>query len=218
MVLGEQVSSAKEFARIVTLDPIHVRVDFPQERVDDVFIGQLAEVVLDSFPQETFEAKVIRISPRVDSSTRVLAVVLEMPNPKNRIKAGISAFARLKVSKPYVTAVPATAIVHRGSKAVVFRIVDGRAKLREVEIGNSDVNSRLEVRSGLAPGDTVVVERRGPPRIYSAGTRLSFTLGTPARISTAIPNCNSSPETKRLGRKWWISDCLKTTQDDSEIC
>jgi hypothetical protein len=43
------------------------------------------------------------------------------------------------------------------NKAMVFRVEDGRARLREVSLGRLIENGSMEVRSGLAPGDEVVI-------------------------------------------------------------
>jgi RND family efflux transporter MFP subunit len=155
-VLGEQVDASRELTQVHRLDPIHVRVDFPQERIDDVFVHQEAELVLDSFPQETFQGEVVRIAPQVDPETRVLPVVLQIDNPQNRIKAGITGYARLKVRRT-ATIVPASAVIRRGGKAMVFRVEGGRAHIRHVLVGPQAEIGMLEVRDGLASGDEVVV-------------------------------------------------------------
>jgi multidrug efflux pump subunit AcrA (membrane-fusion protein) len=156
VVAGQTVPVTNVLARIHRLDTIHVRLDFPQERVDEVAVGQQAEVTLDSFPHETFAGKVTRISPLVRPQLRVFPVVVEVPNPKNRIKAGISGFVRLRLRRK-ATAVPAAAVVRQGEQAVVFCVVQGRARLRPVRVGQTLANGLLEVRGGLAAGDRVVI-------------------------------------------------------------
>jgi RND family efflux transporter MFP subunit len=153
---GEEVDTGREFTKIHRLDPIHVRVDFPQERLDDVFLGQSAEVVLDSFPKETFQARVIRIAPLADPETRVLPVVLEMANPECRIRAGLTGFARLKVHRQALV-IPRIAVNDHAEKAMVFRVDQGRSKLQEVRLGDTTEIGSVEVLSGLREGDEVVV-------------------------------------------------------------
>jgi RND family efflux transporter MFP subunit len=153
---GEEVDVGREVTRIHNLDPIHLRVDFPQERLDDVFIGQAAEVVLDSFPQEIFPAQVIRIAPQADPETRVLPVVLEMANSSHRIRAGLTGFVRLRVHcKSFV--IPKTAVITRGTQAMVFRITNGHAEIQGIKIGPEVEIGSVQVLEGLTPGDEVVV-------------------------------------------------------------
>jgi multidrug efflux pump subunit AcrA (membrane-fusion protein) len=156
LVPGQVVGVGAALTEVFQLDPIHVRVDFPQERIDEVALGQKAEIVLDSFPKETFTGTVIRIAPQANPQLRVLPVVLEVPNPQHRIKAGINGYVRIKIHKSGLT-VPALAVLQRNNKAVVFRIQDGKAQLREVRTGHLLDTGVMEVHDGLAPGDEVVV-------------------------------------------------------------
>jgi RND family efflux transporter MFP subunit len=156
LVSGAVVSTTSVFSHVLKLDPIHVKLDFPQERMGDVKLGQEAEVVVDSYPKETFQGKVIRISPQVNPELRVFSVIVEVENKDYRIKSGVSGYTRLKSMKKALT-VPAQAVIDRNSKSMAFRIEDGRAKIREVRTNRLLQNGLLEVREGLAPGDEVVI-------------------------------------------------------------
>jgi RND family efflux transporter MFP subunit len=156
LVPGQVVNTTTPLTQVFRIDPIHVRVDFPQERIDEVAIGQKAEVVLDSFPKETFKGKVIRIAAQANAQLRVLPVVVEVPNPDHRIKAGINGFVRIR-SVRKATAVPALAIIQQNSKALAFCVRNGRAHLREVRPGHLLQTGLVEIRDGLAPGDEVVI-------------------------------------------------------------
>ncbi|MBS0385024.1 MAG: efflux transporter periplasmic adaptor subunit, partial [Proteobacteria bacterium] len=52
--------------------------------------------------------------------------------------------------------VPTDALVRNGADWAVFRIINGRARLTPVAIGNGDSNYRA-LRSGLRAGDQVVL-------------------------------------------------------------
>jgi RND family efflux transporter MFP subunit len=156
LVPGAVITTDTPLTQVHKLDPLFIRMDYPQERIDEVYVGQQAEVVLDSLPQENFYGTVIRISPQVHTALRVLPVVIKLSNPGNRIKSGITSFVRLKAIRK-VTVVPGMAVIQRVSKAMVFRIEEGRARIREVRTGHVLHNRLLEVREGLAPGDEVVV-------------------------------------------------------------
>jgi RND family efflux transporter MFP subunit len=156
IVAGIYIASNTVLTNVLKIDPIFVRLDFPQERIDQINLGQKVEVALDSFPQETFSGKVIRISPRVDPKLRVLAVVVELSNPRHRIKAGISGFVRV-ATKRKATVTPAAAVLRQNNKAMVFRVENGRAHSREVQVGRITQGELLPVEQGLVPGDEVVV-------------------------------------------------------------
>jgi membrane fusion protein, multidrug efflux system len=157
VVPGTVITQPTVLARVLKLDPIHVMMDFPQEQLGDISVGQTAVTVLDSFPQESFTGKVAQIMPEVKRDLRVLPVLISMPNPGVRLKAGISGFTRLNAGGRTALGVPATAVIEQGGKAMTFRVENGRARLREVRVGAVLENGWREVHDGLSRGDEVVV-------------------------------------------------------------
>ena len=155
-VPGERVDTSFDITQVHRLDPILVQMDFPQERIDSLSLGQAAEVVLDSFPHSTFHGKVIRISPVADIETRVLPVMIQLPNPGNKIKAGLTGFVRVKMAKQGMS-LPAAAVIRKGSKAMTFMVDEDRARVREIRPGQLMKNGNLEILSGLKTGDEVVL-------------------------------------------------------------
>jgi len=135
VIEGGTIGVADGLAHLVRLDPLYVKMDFPQERLDELALGQEAKVVFDSLPKETFTGKVIRILPEVNPELRVLPVIIEIPNPDNRLKAGLSGFVRLYQEKKPVRVVPAAAVIQEGGKAMVFRVEKDKARMREVKTG-----------------------------------------------------------------------------------
>ena len=155
-VPGQFVEKNVELTKVYQLDPIRIRADLPQERVGDASVGQRAEVIVDSFPQENFAGLVIGIGAEVDVQTRVLPLVIEMPNPDQKIKAGVSGFVRLRKTRE-VLVVPDIALVRRKGKASVFVVQDATAHLREVKTGSLMETGRRIIESGILAGDHVVV-------------------------------------------------------------
>jgi membrane fusion protein, multidrug efflux system len=156
-VAGEKIDATSEITRVHRLDPILLNMDFPQERIDSLRIDMDAEVVLDSFPQETFKGKVIRISPTADTETRVLPVIIEVPNPANRIRAGLTGFVRVRIVKQSKT-IPTASLIRQGSKAMAFTVDDAkRANARVVQTGSFLRDGNVEIRDGLATGEQVVL-------------------------------------------------------------
>lgn len=165
LIPGSVVNVTQMVAEVVKLDPLHVRLDFPQERIDQVAVGQNAEITLDSFPQETFTGKVVRVLPSVNPNLRVLPVIVEMSNTSQRVKAGLSGFVRLRTTRKALT-VPAVAVQQQGGKAVVFTVDNGHAHLREVTVGTVLPSGDQEVRQGLKDGEEVVIYQSNFYRHY----------------------------------------------------
>jgi membrane fusion protein, multidrug efflux system len=152
-----RVGGGSILAMVHQLNPIIVQMDYPMERIDSLVVGQSAEVVLDAFPQETFEGKVVRILPIVSTKTRVLPVVIEIANPENRIRAGISGFARVSGDKTKTTVVPNVAVIKKDRKSMVFCVEENRARIREVTTGPVVEAGHVEILAGLNPGEEVII-------------------------------------------------------------
>lgn len=153
---GAIIGISDALTHIEQTDPLHVRVDLPQEHCNAIAIGQPAEITLDSHPGETFPGTTIRISAHVNPDLRILPVVVELRNPDNRLKTGVSGFVRFRRGKR-TTSVPSVSVLRSGERAMVFRVEKGRARIREIRPGNVLEVGRLEVLQGLSAGDQVVV-------------------------------------------------------------
>jgi membrane fusion protein, multidrug efflux system len=151
------VGSESVLAVVHQLDPILVQMDFPMERLDSLRVDQTAEVTLDAFPQEKFQGRVTRILPVVSTKTRVLPVIVEVANPENRIRAGISGFVRIQSDKAAVPTVPSVAVIKKQNRAMVFCVEDSRARIREVHPGPVFEAGRVAILSGLNRGDEVII-------------------------------------------------------------
>ena len=84
----------------------------------------------------------------------------------------MGSFARLLLPGPETERliVPARAVVTRGGLELAWAVgADGRAALRYVRTGPALSSGKVEVRSGLAAGERVVLD---PPADLEAGTRV----------------------------------------------
>jgi RND family efflux transporter MFP subunit len=157
MIVGSMIANTTSpLCQIVKLDPIFVVMDFPQERIDELSLGLKARVVLDSWPQDSFDGTVVRVSPLVEPQTRTTPVTVRVPNPQGRIKAGISGFVRLYVTNR-ATEVPATAVFQSQNNAMVLRVEDGKAVARTIRTTALAELGMLEVKEGLRAGDEVMI-------------------------------------------------------------
>ena len=91
-----------------------------------------------------------------DEQGRAIVVRATLPNKDKRLRPGL--FARVALVYDTIAAailVPEQAIVPMGEDKFVFKVVDGKAVLAKVAIGER-FKGRAEIRRGLAAGDTVV--------------------------------------------------------------
>jgi membrane fusion protein (multidrug efflux system) len=155
---GEFVAPGQKLFELVALDPIEVEFHLPERDSSRVSQDAPVAVRVAPFPDQVFEARVTVVSPTIDPATRTLRVKAELPNPDGRLRPGLFARADLGVAvREGVAMIPEEAVLQRADGAVAFRLVgDGRVERRALELGVIR-EGRIEVRSGLAVGDRVVV-------------------------------------------------------------
>jgi HlyD family secretion protein len=99
---GEVMVPGAPLFTLVKLDDLKITVYIPEDRYGTINLGQTARVSVDSFPGETFEAKVIRIADQAEFTPRnvqtetgrrttVFAVDLAVTNPQGKLKPGMPA-------------------------------------------------------------------------------------------------------------------------------
>ena len=135
---GNTVSANTPLLRVVELDPLEAVVYVTERDYARMGVGQEAMLQTDAFPNESFPASVIRLSPVFRQESRQARVDLEVPNPQRRLKPGM--FARVTIVLDRVedaTIVPVEALVNREGETGVF-LVDPetmQARYLPVQVG-----------------------------------------------------------------------------------
>jgi len=139
-------------------DMSHVWVvcDVYENDLPNVRLGDAAEIRLNAYPDRMLTGRVSNILPILDPNIRTAKVRIELQNP-GFLKLGMFVKAIFKgQSTEARTAVPASAIVRLHDRDWVYQPVAKGFQRVEVVSGDSLPGDKLEVRSGLAPGQQVV--------------------------------------------------------------
>jgi Cu(I)/Ag(I) efflux system membrane fusion protein/cobalt-zinc-cadmium efflux system membrane fusion protein len=154
---GRAVKPGVELFHIANMSSLWLSVEAFESQIRWLRVGSVAEVSLSSFPGETFRGRVRFIEPQVDEATRTVPLKLEVPNRNGRLRAGMYATVRFRpVVARAAVLVPAPAVLRTGQRnLVVVAQGGGRFAPREVQIG-VEGDGRVEVLSGLEPGEEVV--------------------------------------------------------------
>jgi RND family efflux transporter MFP subunit len=144
------VSPGDTLFRVTATAPLLARVRVPEGSTDHVRIGAPARVI--ALNGAGAAAKVIRASPAIDAASGTREVVLELAKGSS-LEPGATVTVRLGSERRRVVAVPRDALGEDGY-ALVWE--SGRTALRAVTIGADLGDGRVEVLSGLAPGERIV--------------------------------------------------------------
>jgi RND family efflux transporter MFP subunit len=121
-------------------------------------VGKNAHVEVDALPGRTFSGKVVRLAPALDATTRTLDAEVQLDNRSGELYPGMYGRGAIVVeTHPQVPVVPVASVVLSNHEAFAF-VVDGAAVVhrRALTLG-VDGGEWLEVKTGLRPGDEVVV-------------------------------------------------------------
>ena len=155
---GTNVSSLFELQQQATM---RVFVDVPQSSAASITPGMTAAIELREFPNERFQAKVIRTSNALDPSTRTLRTELHLPNTDGRLMPGMYAQVKLALENSRgALVIPTSTLVIDGAGVSVV-MVDGHSRIARapVKLGR-DFGREVEVAGGLAPDARLVVSPR----------------------------------------------------------
>jgi cobalt-zinc-cadmium efflux system membrane fusion protein len=121
-------------------------------------VGAPVEVTVLAFPGRVFNAKLSYVAPALDPSTRRLPVRAEIQNTgRELLPEMFASFRIVSGDDRLMPAVPVDAIVYEGANARVWiaRPDSKTVVSRDITVGDT-INGLVEVRKGLAVGETVV--------------------------------------------------------------
>jgi membrane fusion protein (multidrug efflux system) len=105
--------------------------------------------------------------------TRQIQVLVEIPNPGNKLIAGLYAEGRVAAAAHKAMTTPLAAIDTSGDQPSVLRVKAGVVERVVVALGLRDERAELaEITSGLAAGDVVLLARAGRSVIPGAKVEL----------------------------------------------
>lgn len=161
--VGAYVEAPTLVASIVDNGQLELETPIPSAYLGQVRSGQRVTFQVNSFPGETFAGTVIDLNPAVDAATRSAKARIRVDNSSGRLRAGMFAQGEILTGVRQNTIVLPSAAVYRGAAAgqdsYVFIVEDGKAVRRTVELGR-ETDGRLEIVSGLKPGELVIAEQR----------------------------------------------------------
>jgi cobalt-zinc-cadmium efflux system membrane fusion protein len=121
-------------------------------------VGQYAEIHFNAYPDKLLRARIGNIGPILDPNLRTAKVRLEVENP-GFVRLGMFVRATFHGQKKEVhSMVPASAVLHLHDRDWVYTPVEnGRYQRVEVVGGEMLPGKMQEIRSGIRPGQQVVL-------------------------------------------------------------
>lgn len=155
--VGDMASGLPIFV-VQRINPVKIMISVSESLYAYIKKGMAVEVELDALPEQKFSAKVSRITPSIDASTRTFPVELTLANDKELVKPGMYARVTMNYGTRKNIVVPDVAVVKQlgsGNRYIYVCKEDGTVAYQKVELGRR-MGDKYEILSGIADGDVVV--------------------------------------------------------------
>ena len=180
--VGSYVTPQTAITSLQALNPMKIDISAAERHASRFARGDRVTFTVAGNDQ-SFNARVYAIEPRIDAETRTIVVRAEAPNPTGALLPGAFAKVRLVLdSQDDALLVPSIALVPGLDSTTVFVVENGHAATRRVRTGRR-THVKVEILGGLAAGDEVIVSgiqhvRPGTPVIVEPRAATTSALGT----------------------------------------
>lgn len=164
VAVGERLTTGQEIGRVVDLDHLRIEAAVLEHDLPLIRVGGQARVTAAAAPDRAVIGTIAAILPIVDSTTRAGRAIIRAGGG-GVLRPGMYADVQLEAARlPNRIIVPASAVIQRDGRPLVFVVKEGRAQWVYIFPGRSN-GTETEVlpdsASGqipLQPGDVVLIE------------------------------------------------------------
>jgi RND family efflux transporter MFP subunit len=155
---GDVLQIGNPIMTIIEPGALQLDAAVPADYLRDTRVGTPVEFSVNGDSAHTFDGRISRVNPSVDSVTRQVEIHVTVPNDDRALAAGLFAQGRVVVESVHGLAIPLTALDPRSSVPQVRRVHGGTVEIVPVTLGiRDDLAERVQVTDGLSLGDTLLV-------------------------------------------------------------
>ncbi len=162
--LGQAVTAQDNAISMISAQGYEIESFVSESDIAKVAVGQPAKVTLDAYGKEvTFKATVGEVDPAetVQDGVSTYKTKLQFLENDQRVRSGMTANITIQTAEKAGTViVPQEALFLEGGEKTVTVEVDGKKVNKKVVTGGINTEGEIEIVSGLAVGDVVLVEKK----------------------------------------------------------
>ncbi len=169
IALGSYLAPGQKIVWLQKIDPVYIDFNVTEADFGRIAAGQKISAAVNAYPDQTFAGKIATTDARVSDSSRMITVRGELDNPEKKLVPGMYADVLVDSGAPVdVVTVPQTAVTYSLYGDNVFVVAAAKGKDKDGKEIDENVierrfvkaggvrNGRVEIASGLKPGDKVV--------------------------------------------------------------
>ena len=146
-----------KLATIVRTNTLRMRLEIPEQALAGVSRGQSVVIQVGSYPERQFAGRIVRMSPVINTVSRLLIAEAEIDNSEGLLKPGQFATARITQSRTSTAVmIPSNAVRTDGNVSKVFVVKDGVINERIVQLGLIEADF-IEIKQGVGSNELVAV-------------------------------------------------------------
>jgi len=156
---GDRVGEGDPLFQLANTSELEFEATVPAVYVGSVRPGSPVRLSVSGYADVAVTGRVARVNAQADAATRQVKVYVRVPNPGSRLVGGLFASGAVVTRESRrALAIPGAALRDAGGGTWAMAVVGGQLARRDVEAGvRDDARDLVEVLSGLAEGDSVVV-------------------------------------------------------------
>jgi multidrug efflux system membrane fusion protein len=154
---GQYVQPGSVIATLLRREPLLLRFTVAESDASSLRDGMQAQFTVQDSPR-TFGATITLVGGAAEESSRMVAVTARIDDPeRGQLRPGQFAEVSVPVGRADRPVVPETAIRPSERGFLAYVVEADTARVRVLKLGMRTADGRVEVREGLAPGETLVV-------------------------------------------------------------
>jgi RND family efflux transporter MFP subunit len=161
--MGGSINSRAAIVSLADMSSLEVEADVSESNIEKIKLNQESDIVLDAYPNKSYEGYVAKIIPTADRSKATVMVKVGFKHYDERVLPEMSAKVLFLSDKPKdevkdekpALIVPMTSVTKRDGRDVVYLVKDEKAVEVPVTTGRK-FNEYLEITSGIFDGDKVI--------------------------------------------------------------
>ncbi|WP_294144651.1 efflux RND transporter periplasmic adaptor subunit [uncultured Selenomonas sp.] len=155
---GQILSPSDAAMTVEQMNDVYVTCQVEQQYVAYIVPGLAVDVRVDAYPDRVFSGTVEIVNPAADKDSRMFLVKARVPNGDFALKPGMFVRVSITDQPEQMMLVPKTCVQTKKGLSYVYVAADGQARRVRVELGD-DVGDDVQIVSGLADGDAVILDQ-----------------------------------------------------------
>jgi membrane fusion protein (multidrug efflux system) len=156
--VGDYVTPGQDLVNLENLELLKVDFRVPEIYSRQLGVNQTVRIRLDAIPNSAYEGQVYAIDPAYDPNGRAIILRARLANRDGALRSGMFARVTLLIDERQdAIVVPETALVPLGQDHFVYRVVDNKAVLTKVKVGQRR-QGQVEILDGLERDAVIVTE------------------------------------------------------------